>query len=230
MFGLEELPEDIPVFPLTRALLLPKSQLFLNVFEPRYLEMVNHAREGQGVIGMIQPLPGDGGGPGSIALDNLGYGPENPPLHKAGCLGMISDFEVTEGGAATIVLTGLCRFDVIEELPQRNLYRELRVSYDNYPDDCEAPPRSPDIDRYRLQDILIKSLEARDLSADWGDFFDEAEDEVLVNELAKYCVTSSGEAQAVLEAKNLKDRYDLMINLLEFSLAGPAGVANKHYH
>ncbi|WP_321396375.1 LON peptidase substrate-binding domain-containing protein [Emcibacter sp.] len=230
MFGLEELPREIPAFPLTRALLLPKGQLYLNVFEPRYLEMVKHAREGQGVIGMIQPLPAEGFGPGSIALDNLGCGPDNPPLYKVGCLGMISDYESSDSGATTIMLTGLSRFDVIEELPQQHKYRVLSVSYDNYPDDCGAPPRSPDIDRYRLQDLLKRSLEARNLSAEWGDFFDRAEDEVLINELAKYCVTSSGETQAVLEAKNLKARFDLMISLLEFSLAGPSGPNDKHYH
>ena len=230
MFGLEELPDVIPVFPLTRALLLPKSQLYLNVFEPRYLEMVEHARAGQGVIGMIQPLPVEGGGPSTIALDNIGRGPDNPPLYGTGCLGMITNFEQSRGGQATMMLTGLSRFDVVEELPQRHLYRELRVSYDKYADDCGAPPRSPDIDRYRLQDLLVKSLEARDLSADWGDFFEQAEDEVLINELAKYCVTSSGEAQAVLEAGSLKNRYDLMVNLLEINLAGPPGPADKHYH
>ncbi|MFC7047684.1 LON peptidase substrate-binding domain-containing protein [Emcibacter nanhaiensis] len=230
MFGLEELPDVIPVFPLTRALLLPKSQLYLNIFEPRYLEMVEHAREGQGVIGMIQPLPMEGVGPAGLALDNIGRGPETPPLYGSGCLGMISSFEQTKDGQVTLMLTGLSRFDVVEELPQRHLYRELRVSYDNYTEDCGAPPRSPDIDRYRLEGLLLKSLEARGLSADWGDFFEQAEDEVLINELAKYCVTSSGEAQAVLEARSLKDRFDLMVNLLEINLADPSGSADKHYH
>ncbi len=216
MFGLQQLPEILPVFPLTGVLLLPKGHLPLNIFEPRYLDMVYHAREKNGLIGMIQPAvppmteqEGD---------DMFGTAPRRRPLYGTGCVGMISDFIEGEGGRVAILLTGLNRFDIIEEIPQTQTFREMRVSYDSYRQDCAAPARAEDVLRQKLVLTVEKYLKLYDIAPKW-ELLEKACDEELINALAMICPFDAAEKQALLEAPTLGDRAELMIKMMEFSLS-----------
>ncbi|WP_138378997.1 LON peptidase substrate-binding domain-containing protein [Luteithermobacter gelatinilyticus] len=230
MFGLEELPKEIPVFPLAGVLLLPKGHLPLNIFEPRYLEMVRYAREGMGVIGMIQPLSVDQDARRQpLPADVRGAGVDNPPLYKVGCLGMISDYEETRDGRILIMLTGLSRYDIVEELPRRHMFREMRVDYRRFCHDCTAPYRSGDLDRKRLVENIEKYLSLRGICARWENF-ERVGDEELINALAMVCPFDAPEKQALLEAPTLKDRLDLMIRLMEFNLNSTTGDGDPYLH
>ncbi|PHZ84416.1 LON peptidase substrate-binding domain-containing protein [Paremcibacter congregatus] len=226
MFDLERLPETIPVFPLTGALLLPKGHLPLNIFEPRYLDMVYYAREKNGLIGMIQPSispfdvqEGD---------DQRGTAPRNRPLYSTGCVGMISELIERDDGGMSVLLTGLSRYDVIGEvLPRQQTFRQLRVRYDRFDEDCGLPLYSETFDRETLLDMAAAYLELYEVSPKW-DVLEKTCDEELVNALAMVCPFDPAEKQALLEAVPLTDRVDLMQKLMGFALtSGQAGQMDK---
>ncbi|MCF8473895.1 MAG: LON peptidase substrate-binding domain-containing protein [Emcibacter sp.] len=224
MFGLERLPETIPVFPLTGALLLPKGHLPLNIFEPRYLDMVYYARERNGLFGMVQPATDPLHQQGN---DQLGTAPRNRPLYKTGCMGMISDLRENKDGSLRILLTGLSRFDIEEELPFTQTFRMVRVIYDHYKEDCAAPLRSEDIPRQKLVLAVEKYLKLNKITPRW-EALEKACDEELVNALAMICPFDAAEKQALLEAMSLKDRVELMLKIMAFDLfSGQAATRDK---
>jgi len=205
--GPGDLPEVIPVFPLPGALLLPRGQLPLNIFEPRYLEMVDDSlRDGHRLIGMIQP---DQAHPGSAA---------KPNLYKVGCVGRMTQIAETGDGRYVLQLTGVARFHVEEEMAVSTAYRQCRVSYRHYRDDFIARKGEEAVDREGLLKALAAFLKANNLKADW-EGIEQAPNEALVNALAMMSPYGPAEKQALLEAPDLKTRAEVLVALTEMELA-----------
>jgi Lon protease-like protein len=205
--GPADLPEIIPIFPLPGALLLPRGQMPLNIFEPRYLAMIDDAlRDGHRLIGMIQP---DTAHPGSE---------QRPNLYKVGCVGRITQIAETGDGRYLLQLTGVARFRIEEELAVATAYRQCRVSFLPYLDDFVARRGEEDVDREALLKALADFLKANDLKADW-DGIENAPNEALVNALAMMSPYGSAEKQAMLEASDLKTRAEILVALTEIELA-----------
>jgi uncharacterized protein len=201
-----DLPDVIPVFPLPGALLLPRGQMPLNIFEPRYLAMVDDAlRTGHRLIGMIQP-------------DAAHPGPEKPTLFRVGCVGRITQIAETGDGRYLLQLTGIVRFRLEEELDVATLYRQCRVTYAPFVDDFTARKGEDDVDRASLLKALSEFLEANNLKADW-EGIENAPNEALVNALAMMSPYGSAEKQALLEAPDLKTRAEILVAATEIELA-----------
>ena len=178
---LEEEAAVIPIFPLAGALLLPRGQMPLNIFEPRYIAMIDHALSaGHRLIGMIQP---DGAHPGPE---------QRPNLYKVGCVGRITQLAETGDGRYLLQLTGVARFRVEEELAVATSYRQCRVSFLPYLDDFVARRGEEDVDREALLKALADFLKANDLKADW-EGIENAPNEALVNALAMMSPYGSAE-------------------------------------
>jgi Lon protease-like protein len=201
-----DLPETIPVFPLPSALLLPRGQLPLNIFEPRYLAMVDDALKGARIIGMIQPD------------DAKSASPSHPSLYEVGCVGRITSYEETGDGRFLITLSGICRFRLIEELTVTTPYRQCRVDYAGFSSDFMPNLGDSEVDRDALLGTLSAYLEANRIEADWTGIR-EAPVEALVNGLSMMSPYGAREKQALLEAPDLKARADLLIAVTEFALA-----------
>src|SRR5712691_9526264 len=202
-----DLPEVIPVFPLPGALLLPRGQMPLNIFEPRYLAMIDDAlRSGLRLIGMIQPDPAH---PGTE---------DRPGLYKVGCVGRITQFTETGDGRYLIELTGVVRFRIDEELRVSTPYRQCRVLYTPFIDDFTARKGEDAVDREALLHALRDFLAANDLKADW-EGIEKAPNEALVNALAMMSPYDPAEKQAMLEAPDLKTRARILVAVTEIELA-----------
>ena len=205
--GPAELPEVIPVFPLPGALLLPRGQMPLNIFEQRYLAMVDDAfRDGHRLIGMIQP--------DAVHSDDE----EHPSLFKVGCVGRITQLAESGDGRYILELTGVSRFEVIEELSVLTPYRQCKVDYFPFVDDFTARKGEEDVDRDALVAVLGDFLKANNLKVDW-DGIHKAPNEALVNALAMMSPYGPPEKQAMLEAPDLKTRAEILIAITEMDLA-----------
>jgi uncharacterized protein len=205
--GPADLPGTIPVFPLAGALLLPRGQMPLNIFERRYLDMVDDAlRDGHRVIGMIQPDPAH------PAI------PERPNLYKVGCAGRITQFTETGDGRYLMQLTGVARYRVIQELSVTSAYRQCRVDFVPFIDDFTARKGEDQVDRKAVLSALTQYLKANNLKADW-EGIDNAPNEALVNALAMMSPYDPAEKQAMLEAPDLKTRAEILIAVTEIALA-----------
>jgi Lon protease-like protein len=205
--GPGDVADVIPVFPLPGALLLPRGQMPLNIFEPRYLAMVDDAlRSGQRLIGMIQP---DTAHPGT---------PDKPQLFNIGCVGRITQFAETGDGRYLIQLTGISRFRIAQELPVTTPYRQCRVSYVPFADDFVARKGEEAVDRAALLEALSAFLKANKLKADW-EGIENAPNEALVNALAMMSPYGPAEKQALLEAPDLKTRAEILVAVTEIELA-----------
>ena len=204
--GPADLPETIPVFPLPGALLLPRGQMPLKIFEPRYRAMIDDAlRSGPRLIGMIQP-------------DTTHPGHESKPnLFKAGCVGRITQIAETGDGRYLLQLTGIARFRVEEELSADTPYRQCRVSYAPFTDDFTPRKGEDGVDRESLLQSLSEFLKANNLKADW-DGIENAPNEALVNALAMMSPYGAPEKQALLEAPDLKTRAEILVALTEIEL------------
>jgi len=205
--GPSDLPEVIPVFPLPGALLLPRGQMPLNIFEPRYMEMVDDALASRHrLIGMIQP-------------DSAHPGPEDKPnLFKVGCVGRITQIAESGDGRYLMQLTGVSRFRVEQELKVQTAYRQCSVSYAPFVDDFTARKGEDAVDRKQLLRALSGFLQANNLKADW-DGIENAPNEALVNALAMMSPYGSAEKQALLEAPDLKTRAEILVAVTEIELA-----------
>ena len=206
--GPAALPEVIPVFPLPGALLLPRGQMPLNIFEPRYLAMIDDAlRSGYRLIGMIQP---DAAHPG---------GDENKPnLFQVGCVGRLTQFAESGDGRYLIQLTGVARFRVEDELAADTPYRQCKVTYQPFADDFVARKGEDEVDRKALLRALSSFLKANNLKADW-EGIENAPNEALVNALAMMSPYDAAEKQAMLEAPDLKTRAEILVAVTEIELA-----------
>lgn len=205
--GAGDLPGVIPVFPLPGALLLPRGEMPLNIFEPRYLSMIDDALKGARVIGMVQPEPVAG----AEAL-------RVPKLHAVGCAGRITSLAETGDGRYLLTLTGIARFRVVEELPALTAYRQCKVDFSAFPLDYEARAGEDEVDRSAVIRTLRAFVEANDLSIDWKGI-DEASNEALVNALSMMSPFDVREKQALLEAPDLKSRAEILVAITEMELA-----------
>jgi Lon protease-like protein len=206
--GPDDLPSVIPVFPLAGALLLPRGQMPLNVFEPRYLAMIDDAlRSSHRLIGMIQPDPA-----------HPGADQNKPHLFQIGCIGRLTQFAESGDGRYLVQLTGVSRFRIEEELPVVTLYRQCKVTSQPFADDFKARKGEDDVDRKALLRTLTSFLKANNLKADW-DGIENAPNEALVNALAMMSPYDAAEKQAMLEAPDLKTRAEILIAITEIELA-----------
>ncbi|GAA0615015.1 LON peptidase substrate-binding domain-containing protein [Brevundimonas kwangchunensis] len=200
-----DLPQVIPVFPLSGVLLLPRGQLPLNIFEPRYLNMIDDAMAGDRLIGMVQPS----GGAASL-----------PRLSQIGCAGRITSFAETSDGRYLITLTGCARFRIASELPAQTPYRQVRAHFGPYEADLTAPPSGEGaLDRETLLEALKAYLTTRGLDIDW-ESAETAPPEALVNSLAMALPFEPPEKQALLEAADLDERALVLTALMQIDAAG----------
>jgi Lon protease-like protein len=203
--GPGELPEVIPVFPLPGALLLPRGQMPLNIFEPRYLAMIDDAfRDGHRLIGMIQPRPKPDGSHALAAI---------------GCAGRVTAFSETDDGRYMITLTGISRFRLLREISGFAPYLSGAVSWDGFERDRGAEETDPGFDRGAFLELLRRYFMEQQLSTDW-DSLKDAEDELLINSLSMLCPFEPEDKQALLEAPSLTTRRETLVTLMEFALAG----------
>jgi len=204
--GPADMPAVIPIFPLAGALLLPRGQLPLNIFEPRYLAMIDDAMaDRHRLIGMIQP---DSASPETE---------QKPHLYQVGCAGRITQLSETGDGRYVIQLTGVSRFRVLEELKVSTAYRQCRVAFAPFANDFVARKGEEEVDRQALLDSLNAFLKAKHLKADW-DNIESAPNEALVNALSMMSPYGPAEKQALLEAPDLKSRAEVLIALTEIEL------------
>jgi len=205
--GPGDLPEVIPVFPLPGALLLPRGQMPLNIFERRYLAMVDDVlRDGHRLIGMIQPDV-------AHSQDEI-----KPELFRVGCVGRITQLAETGDGRYILELTGITRFKVVEEMTVLTEYRQCKVDYFPYIDDFTARKGEETVDREALLEVLTDFLNANNLRVDW-EGVESAPNEALVNALAMMSPFGPAEKQALLEAADLRTRAEILIAVTEMDLA-----------
>jgi Lon protease-like protein len=204
--GPDDLPALIPVFPLSGALLLPRGQLPLNIFEPRYIAMIDDALKGDRLIGMIQPDPAV---PEARAV---------PPLTAVGCAGRLTQIAETGDGRYVLTLTGVARFRVVEEISALTPYRQCRVDFSGFMVDFEPDGGEADVDRAGVLRTLREFAETNNLQIDW-ESIDAAPNEALVNALSMMSPYGPREKQALLEAALLKDRADVLVAITEVEIA-----------
>jgi Lon protease-like protein len=206
--GPADLPEILPVFPLPGALLLPRGQMPLNIFEPRYLAMIDDAfRDGHRLIGMIQP--------------DIAHSPKNsdkPALFSVGCVGRITQLAESGDGRYILELTGVSRFKVLAELEVLTAYRQCKVDFFTFVDDFTPRMGEDEVDREALLTVLADFLKANNLKVDW-EGVETAPNEALVNALAMMSPYGVAEKQAMLEAPDLKTRAEILIAVTEMDLA-----------
>ncbi len=206
--GLRSLPEEFPVFPLTGALLLPGGRLPLNIFEPRYLAMVEDSLASGRMFGMVQPDK------------RLANGDTGPGLYRTGCLGRLSSFSETDDGRYLITLTGLIRFTIVEEVEMLRGYRRVRGAFSRFMDDlAETDPEASHpvvLDRPHLLAALRRYFAHAGVEANW-DAIDTMPDHALVVTLCMACPFDPQEKQALLEAKDVSARASALLALLEIN-------------
>jgi Lon protease-like protein len=202
----EDCPDVVPVFPLSGALLLPRGQMPLNIFEPRYLAIVDAALKDARMIGMVQPDP------------DHDTGARVPELAKVGCLGKITQFSEIGDNRYMITLSGVSRFRIVEEVLAVTPYRQCRIDYAPFIADFTEKAGEDQVDRASLIKTLKDFVEANDLSIDWNGI-NSAGNEALVNALSMMAPFGAREKQALLEAEDLKTRADLLVAMTEIELA-----------
>ena len=196
-----DLPSKLAIFPLTGAVLFPQTQLPLNIFEPRYLQMINEVLSSpERIMGMIQP--------------NLSKNDTNSKnLKKVGCAGIISSFSETGDGRYLVTLTGLIRFEVNNELDTTTQYRQVIADYDNYKEDLK-PANLENIDRKSLLTLIKKYLEQRNLLIDW-EIIEQSPTEQLINYSGVLVPFEPEEKQLLLETRSLFDRCKTLESLFQ---------------
>lgn len=206
-----DLPPRIPIFPLRGAILLPRATLPLNIFEPRYLEMIDHAMSGARVIGILQPVvSGDD--------DQESPADKSAALRSVGCAGRVTSYQELDDGHLIITLTGITRFQCVGEAESELPYRIMSVSYDKFASDLTEGLGEEMVDRQNLLRVLRTYLDANRLKTDWSTI-QRASNEFLINALSVMCPYGPEEKQALLEAKDLRSRAEVLVALAEIDLA-----------
>lgn len=213
---ISELPAELPVFPLAGALLLPRSELPLNIFEPRYLAMFDSVLASNRLVGMIQPVP-----------DSSGM--SSPGLCAVGCAGKITRFAETGDGRYFIGLDGVCRFRVGREIVAGQPFRTFSVDYSEFAPDLEPIANITPTDRGAVLDALRSYAERNSIGVDW-DAVSKAADEALVNALSMMSPFGVKEKQALLEAPSLRARAEVLVALAEMDLAAGASSGRPPLH
>ncbi len=222
----EDLPQELAVFPLSGAMVLPSGRLPLNIFEPRYLNMALDALKSQRIFGMIQPdqtklsrarasAEAAGSDSNIITLH------AEPPIYSVGCAGRIASFEETDDGRILISLKGLIRFRVGQEIEGRKGYRRVKPLYDEFKADMEAPAKI-ELDRDGLLDVLKPYLDAQGMKVNI-DVIKNLSDTTLVTSLCMICPFDPREKQALLESPTLQDRAETLAALLRMGVFDASG-------
>ncbi len=210
----EDIPSEFAVFPLAGALLMPRGKLPLNIFEPRYLAMVQDSLACGRMFGMIQSDPA---GP---------EGENGEALYRVGCLGRLSSFSETDDGRLLITLTGLMRFTVAAELGLHHGYRRVRGDFTGYRHDLSVERPAVEIERDNILAALRGYFARRDVDANW-EAIRGLSDDGLVITLAMACPFEAVEKQALLEAQSDSDRAATLLTLLQMGAAGPDAPAGR---
>ena len=198
---LENLPKKIPVFPLSNFIIFPKTTVPLNIFEPRYIEMINDSMKSSRLIGMVQPKKNMGG--------------STDGLYDIGCLGKITSFSETEDGRYLIVLNGLSRFKIVEEIKNDKLYRECKISFEEFENDTNTNKENIKFSDLKLIFKDFKSFfEKRGFAINWNEL-EKQSLEQTINALAMASPFSLEEKQILLETKNLSLRKDKLEKILK---------------
>ena len=209
----EQLPGSLPIFPLQGAVVMPASDLPLNIFEPRYLNMVEDALRSHRMFGMIQPDPTRSGSP--------------PPVYRTGCAGRITSFSETADGRVELVLTGVCRFDVGEELETTRGYRLVQPDWRRFAADLTSADGPTGHEKAHFLDVLKRYFDANDLQTDW-----ERLQRLPVSRMTDVLTTllplDPGAKQRVLESVETPDRVDILLATLETATPG-AGKGPRHH-
>lgn len=200
-----DLPAKLPIFPLSGALLLPRADLPLNIFEPRYLKMVADALSGDRIIGIIQPTT-------EVAGD------EPASLMKVGCAGRLTSYTETPDKRMLITLTGISRFSIMREVETTTPYRQIIADFKSFEIDLVLDVGASEVNRPALLKAFKNYLNANNMNADWSEI-DAASTEVLVNTLSLLAPYPANEKQALLEAPDLKTRADVLVALTEIALS-----------
>ncbi len=211
----EDLPNELPIFPLSGAVVLPGVQLPLNIFEPRYLNMVDAALAAHHLIGMVQPS-------GDADAD------ERPAIHSIGCAGRVTSYSETNDGRIVMVLTGLCRFRVAAELPEVDGYRRIHPDWSHFREDY-ADEGSDIQDRERFLGSLRAFCDRRSVEVPWEDISKMA-DLDLVNLLCAHLPLDADDKQALLETDGIEARADLMRGLMDMSVFSSTPNPGEHRH
>ncbi len=209
-----DLPGEIPVFPLAGAIVMPGIQLPLNIFEPRYLNLIQDALGSDHLVGMIQPLTGQ---------EEV----EVPLLHKIGCAGRITSYSETNDGRVVIVLTGVCRFELQRELEERHGYRRVQAGWDRFAQDFLTEQEGI-VNRERFLASLRNYVRPRGVEIPWDDLKAMA-DLDLVNLLTAHLPLAPEDKQALIETNTLTARAELMRGLMDMASASSVeGVEQRH--
>ena len=203
----KDIPANVALFPLSGALLLPCGQMPLNIFEPRYLAMIDDVMTAKRLVAIIQP---------QFDLSGNVEGGDNPPLCPVGTLGRITSLSETGDGRYIISLVGICRFRLLEELPIRKGYRQGRIA--PFLNDLSADNGEESVNRKALLESFRAYLEANQLEADW-ESVGQASNATLVNTMSMMAPYGPAEKQALLEAPDLKTRAETLIAITEIALA-----------
>ncbi|MDB2668484.1 LON peptidase substrate-binding domain-containing protein [Alphaproteobacteria bacterium] len=215
--SIHDLPSNIPVFPLEGSLLLPRGQLPLNIFEPRYLQMFEDCLANGRFLGILQPAP--------PRTPEEAAGP--PKLMQTGCLGRITSFSETDDGRMVVSLTGVCRFQLDQEMPVTTTYRQVSANYRPFESDLIADIGALDVNRDGLLEVVRRYLDANGMTADW-DGIEQSGNEALVNSLSIISPYGPQEKQALLEADSLAQRAEILIALTEMVLAQMASAQGSN--
>jgi Lon protease-like protein len=210
---LDDLPRSVPVFPLSGALLLPFAQRPLNVFEPRYVEMVDAALRGDRMIGLIQPEDSSEESPRGRA-----------PLQKIGCLGRLTHFEESGEGRYFIILEGICRFEVKAELTVRTPYRQCQIDASRFASDFDRAFGEDEVDRPRFLKMMSEYAEFGNFELNWQEIENTGTAD-LVNFCCMVSPYGAAEKQLLLEAGSLTDRAEALIAMAEYEMAKGGGKA-----
>lgn len=207
------MPRTLPIFPLEGAMLLPGGLLPLNIFEQKYIKMIDDALASHRMIGMIQP--------NSHTRENT--------LYSTGCAGRITGFTEMDDNRYTIILTGLCRFEVEDELTSITPYRTIQANWGNYKDDLVDDCETIEIDREEFVPLLQRYFILNNMDCDW-DVIQQTRCETLITTLPMICPFAPEEQQALLEAKTLDNRYNVLTSMLKIALKANGSNNNTIRH
>ena len=210
----QDLPKTIPVFPLSNFIIFPYTTVPLNIFEPRYLSLLDDTMKSEHrLIGMVQPLSPN---------------PKNGDLrvHKIGCAGRLTSFSETGDGRYMVTLTGICRFRVTSLIDGFLSYPTANINWDSFGGDLNPPNENQNINREKFFNVLERYFQIMELSTDW-DGLKDADDMLLINSLAMLCPFEPEEKQALLEAPSLITRRETLVTLMEFALRDENSTMDK---
>lgn len=208
--SIASLPVSLPVFPLRGAILLPRVALPLNIFEPRYLRMLDDAVSGNRLVVIVQP--------DRVAGESESPEGSHVPLRKVGTAGRVTAFQELDDGRLMVSITGVARCRIVDEQPSGRLYRICQLDYSTFANDLLVGRGEAEVDREALLEALKAFLESRGLKADWASI-GKSGTEILVNSLSMMSPFGVEEKQALLEAVDLKARCEMLIALAEMELA-----------